>query len=144
MSQDATIGRIARTDYLQLAPTTPIRETVAMFARHGVSAALVVDDAAGLVGILTEKDCFRPMLNASYYQQWTGCVADYMSRAVRSLPDDLDLVAAAEEFLAHSHRVYPVTRGTEVVGMLHRPDLLAAILALSEGAGSAAAGEPGA
>ncbi len=92
----------------------------------------VIDDASVLVGILTEKDCFRPMLNASYYQQWDGSVADYMSREVRTLPVGLDFVSAAEEFLARSHRVYPVMRDGAVVGLLHRSDLLAAVLAASE------------
>src|SRR5690606_18819173 len=94
-----------------------------------------------LAGILTEKDCFRPMLNASYYQQWEGNVADFMTREVRSLPVRLDLVSAAEEFLARSHRVYPVLREASLVGLLHRSDLFAAILMLSEG-GSTTAGSP--
>ena len=137
MSRGTVIERVMRADFPRLSPSTPIREAVAMFARRRAPAAPVLDDAAGLVGILTEKDCFRPMLNASYYQQWDGVVADHMSRAVRALPVDLDLVSAAEEFLARSHRVYPVVRGSEVVGLLHRSDLLAAILAISE-AGSGA------
>jgi predicted transcriptional regulator len=72
------------------------------------------------------------MLNASYYQQWDGSVADHMSGDVRTLPADLDFVSAAEEFLARSHRVYPVMRDGDVAGLLHRPDLLEAILSASE------------
>lgn len=55
-----------------------------------------------------------------------------MTREVRALTVDLDLVSAAEEFLARSHRVYPVLRDGEVAGMLHRSDLFAAILTASE------------
>ena len=131
------IEQVMRTDFLRLSPTTPIREAVALFAARQAPAAPVIDDGDALVGILTEKDCFRPMLNASYYQQWDGSVSDYMSREVLTLPVDLDFVSAAEEFLARSHRVYPVVREAEVVGLLHRSDLLAAILAVSE-SGSAA------
>lgn len=103
-----------------------------MLARRHTPAAPVIDASGALVGILTEKDCFRPMLNASYYQQWDGSVADHMSRDVRTLPVDLDFVSAAEEFLARSHRVYPVMRDSEVAGLLHRSDLLEAILSASE------------
>jgi len=133
MNAETAIEHVMRADFLRLSPATPIREAVAAFARIGIAAAPVLDDAGVLVGILTEKDCFRPMLNASYYQQWDGSVADFMSREVRALPADLDLVSAAEEFLARSHRVYPVLRGGEVAGLLHRADLFTAILALSEG-----------
>lgn len=132
MNSRATIAQVMRTDFPRLSSAMPIREAVALLAGEKASAAPVIDDRAGLVGILTQKDCFRPMLNASYYQQWSGSVADYMSSGVRTLPDDLDLVSAAEEFLARSHRVYPVMRDSEVVGVLHRSDLLAAILAMSE------------
>ena len=121
-----------RTEFPRLLPSMPIREAVAIFARQHISAAPVIDEDGSLAGILTEKDCFRPMLNASYYQQWDGSVADFMTPDVRSLSLDLDLVSAAEEFLSRSHRVYPVTRDGDLVGLLHRSDLFAAILALSE------------
>lgn len=135
MNPRTMIERIMRTDFPQLSPATPIREAVAILARRQAPAAPVLDDAATLVGILTEKDCFGPMLKASYYQQWDGCVADFMSRDVQTLPIDLDFVSAAEEFLTRSHRVYPVMRDSEVAGLLHRTDLLAAILAVSENSG---------
>lgn len=134
MNPDTMIERVMRTDFPRLAPGTPIREAVALLARRGAPAAPVIDEAGALVGILTEKDCFRPMLNASYYQQWDGSVADHMSRDVLTLPVDLDFVSAAEEFLARSHRVYPVTRDGEVVGLLERSELLRAILSASEAA----------
>jgi CBS domain-containing protein len=132
MNIGSTIEPVMREDFLRLSPATPIREAAAAFARMGLAAAPVLDDAGVLVGILTEKDCLRPMLNASYYQQWEGSVADVMSREVRALIADLDPVSAAEEFLTRSHRVYPVMRDGVVVGLLHRSDLFAAILALSE------------
>lgn len=132
MNPDTMIERVMRTDFPRLAPATPIREAVALLARRRTPAVPVIDASGALVGILTEKDCFRPMLNASYYQQWDGSVADHMSRDVLTLPVDLDFVSAAEEFLARSHRVYPVMRDGEVAGLLHRSDLLEAILSASE------------
>lgn len=132
MTAQITVEQIMRAGSPHLSPATPIREAVAIFAGQRVACAPVIDEAGTLLGILTEKDCFRPMLNASYYQQWDGTVANYMSGNVRTLPTDLDLVSAAEEFLARSHRVYPVVRDGGVVGMLHRSDLFAAILDLSE------------
>lgn len=132
MTSRTVIAHVMRRGFSRLSPGMPIREAVALLAREKVPAAPVIDERLGLVGILTEKDCFRPMLNASYYQQWSGSVVDYMSRDVRTLPADLDVVSAAEEFLARSHRVYPVVRETEVVGILYRSDLLAAILIMSE------------
>jgi len=131
MRSDTVIERVMRTDFLRLLPTTPIREAVAMLGRLQTAAAPVIDDTGMLVGILTEKDCLRVMLNASYYRQWDGIVSSYMTVDVRTLPVDLDYVSAAEEFLARSHRVYPVVRDGAVVGLLHRSDLFIAILDLA-------------
>ena len=132
MNAGATVEQVMRAGWPRLTPAMPIREAVALFKRQRISSAPVIDEAGALLGILTEKDCFGPMLKASYYRQWEGTVGDHMSRGVLTLASDLDLVSAAEEFLARSHRVYPVVRDGDVVGMLHRSDLFAAILDLSE------------
>jgi CBS domain-containing protein len=126
------IVSIMQTEFLRLRPSTPIREAVAQLARRKAAAAPILDEDGRLVGILTEKDCFRPMLAASYYEQWHGTVDAHMSRHVMTLPEDLDFVSAAEAFLARSHRVYPVVRNVEIVGLLHRSDLFAALVALAE------------
>jgi CBS-domain-containing membrane protein len=124
-------GRIAtlmRTEILRLSPETPIREATAQLVAEACGAAPVVDAAGQLVGILSQKDCFKPALKASYYQQWEGTVADRMSREVATLDASDDFVSAAETFIATPFRSFPVTSGGELVGMLDRADLLAAFL----------------
>jgi CBS domain-containing protein len=123
---------IMRTEFPRLRPSTPIREAVARLVRDRVSAAPVMDQDGRLIGILTEKDCFRPMLAASYYDQWDGTVESFMSGSVMTLAENLDFVSAAEAFLERSHRVYPVVRDVEVVGLLHRSDLFAALVTVGE------------
>lgn len=122
------IDAIMQTDFRALSPETPIREAIAALVDGAVSAAPVVDADGRLVGILTQRDCFRPALNASYYQQWTGKVADHQTTGVTTLDASTDFVTAAEAFLERPYRSYPVMRGERLVGMLHRGDLLAALL----------------
>lgn len=124
------IQSIMQADGLVLAPDMPIRRAVALLVEGRAAAAAVLDDSGALQGILTQKDCFRPALQASYYQEWTGTVADHMSRKVVSLPVGTDLISAAEAFMAHSHRVFPVLEGEKFMGMLRRSDLLAALVRL--------------
>ena len=128
MTAPVTIAAILQTDAPVLTPATPIRRAVALLVRDRTAAAPVVDESGTLCGILTEKDCFRPALNASYYQEWKGCVGDHMSRNVVSLPASADLATAAEAFVNHSHRVFPVVEGKRLVGMLRRSDVLAALV----------------
>lgn len=123
-----TIESITRRDALTLSPETPIRRAVAQLVEERVAAAPVLDDSGRLLGILTQKDCFRPALQASYYQEWKGTVADFMSRSVVSLPASTDLVSAAEAFQTHPHRVFPVLDGEALIGMLRRSDVLAELV----------------
>jgi CBS domain-containing protein len=122
------LGEVARSRYLALDPDTPIREAAAALVEARCAAAPVVDAGGTLLGILTAKDCFRPAMAASYYQSWTGTVADAMAREVETLDAGLDIVAAAEAILASPHRAFPVLRDGALAGMVERDDLLAAFL----------------
>ncbi|MBB4124269.1 CBS domain-containing protein [Martelella radicis] len=126
-----TIAEITKTDALTVTPEMPIRRAVALLVESRAAAAPVIDEGGALCGILTQKDCFNPALQASYYQEWKGTVGDYMSRNVVSLPASADLVAAAEAFISHPHRVFPVTDGNRLVGLLRRSDVLSALVRLS-------------
>ncbi|MFN3721742.1 MAG: CBS domain-containing protein [Paracoccaceae bacterium] len=129
MTQERILS-IMRTDFLTLDPTTPIRRAAALLVQSRAAAAPVIDDDDCLVGILTQKDCFRPALHASYYREWSGCVADQMSRSVVSVETGDALIVVAELFLALPHRVFPVRDGTRVAGLIHRSDILARLIRL--------------
>lgn len=129
MAEDR-ISYIMQTEFLRLSPECPIREATAHLLAGYISAAPVVDAAGLLVGILSEKDCFRPAMNASYYQQWDGTVSQHMSVDVATIDADTDFVTAAEVFLNRSFRCYPVIRNAELAGMLDRADLLKVFLNL--------------
>ena len=126
-----TIEGITRTDALTVTPDMAIRRAVALLVESKAAGAPVVDDSGTLCGLLTQKDCFRPTLQASYYQEWKGTVGDYMTTNVISLPASADLMTAAEAFLEHPHRIFPVVDGNRLVGLLRRSDVLAALVRLS-------------
>ena len=125
-----TIESITRADALTVAADMPIRRAVAQMVESKAAGASVVDDSGALCGILTQKDCFRPTLQAAYYQEWKGVVSDYMTQNVVSLPLSTDLISAAEAFLTHPHRIFPVVDGNRLVGLLRRSDVLAALVRL--------------
>ncbi|CAN0656932.1 CBS domain-containing protein (plasmid) [Nitratireductor aquimarinus] len=130
MTNGATLEAILQKDMPVLKPDMPIRRAVALLVEADAAAAPVVDDSGALMGIVTQKDCFRPALNASYYQEWKGTVADHMSSQVVTLSLTTDLTSAAEAFLEKPYRVFPVVDGSRLVGMLRRSDVLAALVAL--------------
>lgn len=122
---ELTIGPITRTEIVTLTPDMPIRRAVSLLVDHNEPAAPVITEDGRLTGILTQKDCFRPALHASYYQDWSGRVAEHMTSDVVWISAQLNIIQAAEMFLSSPHRVFPVLDDTTLIGLLHRSDVLA-------------------
>ncbi|QEE36076.1 CBS domain-containing protein [Octadecabacter sp. SW4] len=122
------VAEILRDDGPILTPDMPIRRAATLLVQARAAAAVVIGEDGRLDGILTQKDCFKPALHASYYQEWTGRVADQMSRNVISVNLSDDVVAVAERYLRCPHRVFPVMDGPKVAGLVHRSDVLALLL----------------
>jgi len=124
------VASIMRTDFPALSPDMPIRRAAALLVEARAAAAPVISDDDQLTGFLTQKDCFRSALHASYYREWTGCVADHMSRDVIAVEVEDELIKVAEMFLNYPHRVFPVRDGPRVAGLIHRSDVLAKLMSL--------------
>ncbi|WP_306132589.1 CBS domain-containing protein [Roseivivax marinus] len=124
------IRSIMRESFPTLAPTTPIRRAAAFLVEARASAAPVLSEDGNLAGILSQKDCFRPALHASYYREWTGCVADHMTREVVVVDVQDELIKVAEMFLHYPHRAFPVRDENRIVGIVHRSDVLASLTSL--------------
>ncbi len=127
MAGTPTLRDYISRNLISFAPDTAIVDAVARLIQHGISGAPVLDAGGNLVGIITAKDCFRAALHASYYQGWSGIVADYMTRDVQTLDADLDLVSAAQRFLESDFRRFPVVEDGRIVGIIMRLDLLRAL-----------------
>jgi CBS domain-containing protein len=118
------VGEIMRTDIGTLTEDVPIRRAVAHLLEARAAAAAVIGDDGRLAGILTQKDCFRPALHASYYREWKGCVAEHMSRDVITVDVEDNVIQVAELFLSSPHRVFPVLSDTRVAGLVQRSAVL--------------------
>lgn len=116
-------------DLITLTPETEIVRAVAILLKNKVSGASVLDASGALVGVLSKRDCLKAALNASYYKQWGGIVADYMSLNPETLDANLDIVDAAERMIVSSFRRFPVTRDGSFVGQISRTDVLKALSA---------------
>ena len=121
---------ILRRDLPPLTPSLPIRRAAAVLVDSGVVAAPVVGDDGELAGILSQRDCFRPALLASYHRDWIGTVADHMTREVVSVEADDEVIGVAEMFMTHRHRVFAVLDGGAVAGIVDRSDVLALLMRL--------------
>ncbi len=114
-------------EIVTLRPGQEINSALHVLLRHRVSGAPVVDEAGMLVGILTEKDCLRAALEASYYRDWGKCVEAYMTQELITVDPGLDILAACQRFLDGPVRRFPVVDAGQLVGMISRTDILRAL-----------------
>src|SRR5215204_3324611 len=69
-------------------PDQPIQEVIATIINKKIAGAPVLDDQHHLVGMISEKDCLRLIVDQAYYNMpaETRKVSDYMTPKVQSLP----------------------------------------------------------
>lgn len=114
-------------DLVVLTPQTDLGAAIASLVTHDLSSAPVLDERGDLVGLLTDKDCFRAAYQSRYHGELAGTVAAAMSTAPEVLEADTDLIEVLGRFLHGPRRRFPVVEGQRLVGMLSRRDVLRAV-----------------
>lgn len=118
-----------------LKPDLPVLEAVALFLKHSISGAPVVDENGKLIGIFSELDCLKVLAAGEFYaddHREDGVVADFMSRKITTVSPDVDIYTLAQRFLDRSMRRIPVLDGDELVGQISRRDVLRAMQQLGQ------------
>jgi CBS domain-containing protein len=109
-------------------PDMDVLDAIHLLLQNRISGAPVVDKFGNIVGLLSEKDCLRIALHASYYEEKGGRVEEFMSRTVKTINTDTSLVEVAQMFLDEAYRRYPVVdENNLLVGQISRRDVLRAL-----------------
>ena len=112
-------------------PDTDVLDAIHELVQQRIAGAPVVNDQGELVGMLSELDCMTVALNAGYYGDWGGPVADYMTPDVESVDADMNIIDLAQKFLQTKYRRFPVLRNNRLVGQISRRDVLRALKELA-------------
>ena len=115
------------TKLVTVTTDTEVMRAVHLLVDHDISGVPVVDAEGRLVGILTERDCIDVALNAGYFDEAGGSVADYMSRIVETAGPDDSLLDVADRFRNSSYRRFPVVEDGKLIGLISRRDVLTAL-----------------
>jgi len=112
-------------------PDMDVLDAIQELLRQRIAGAPVVNDQGDLIGMLSELDCLKVSLNAGYYGDWGGPVADYMTPNVETVDAEMNIVDLAQKFLESGFRRFPVTRNNRLVGQISRRDVLRALSQLA-------------
>lgn len=110
-------------------PDASLFDAIHLILVNRISGLCVVDDTGKLVGLLSELDCLRGVLSATYNQTAIGTVRDMMSvndiQVAR--PGDA-IVDIAEDMLQHKRRRRPVVdHGGRLIGQISIRQILRAV-----------------
>lgn len=111
-------------------PETELFKAIHEILTHKISGVTVVDEQNRPVGMLSELDCLKAILTASYYQEEIGVhtVKDHMHEGVDCIGPSEDVFDVAQSMLDHKHRRRPVIDDHgHMVGQLTCRQLLRAI-----------------
>ncbi len=116
------------SDMVTFKPDQPIQDVIATIVGKKISGAPVLDDQHHLVGMISEKDCLRLIVDQAYHNMpaETRKVSDYMTLKVQSLSPKTNIVEAAIEFLNSPIRRFPVVENGMLIGQVSRRHILKA------------------
>jgi len=111
---------------ISFTPETSVVEALGILIEKGISGAPVVDAEGKLVGMLSEVDVIKVVIEDSYYNENAGIVADYMHQPVETVDPEMDIYSLAEQFRHARRRRYPVVKHGKLLGQISRRDVLRA------------------
>lgn len=125
----APITRYMKYELVTFKEHQKIHEAITIMLKHKISGAPVLNDQNELVGIISEKDCLKVLIDEAYYNNPLNdrTVEDYMTTNVQTLSVHTNIVDAARSFINSSFRRYPIVDNNgKLVGQISRKDILKA------------------
>jgi len=113
-------------------PDSNIMDAIRLIIEHKISGLSVVDEDKNLIGVISEVDCLRAILDGSYYGEVGGSVSDYMTENVQSVSMDMTIIDIAKLILDNNRRRMPVVENGKLVSQFSIRSILNAILTMEE------------
>ncbi len=131
MLKKITVKDYMAANLVTFAPDMDILDAINELVGKKISGASVVDQRGNLVGIISERDCMKVALNASYHEELGGKVEEFMTTDVKTVQEDMSIVDLAELFYSNPLRRYAVfNEENRLVGQISRRDVLRALQTL--------------
>lgn len=129
MNRDEPISKYMATKLITFKPTDDIWDAINTIVKNKISGTPVVDEKGVLLGMLSEVDCMRVVLEGTYNNQpgGVGQVKDYMAFNPTTIDVKTTLIEAAFNFAHSKYKRFPVLENGRLVGQLSRSDVLKAI-----------------
>lgn len=132
------LAKITAADYMTkrmvtLKEDADVVDAIQMMLDHKITCAPVVNSQGNLVGMFSERDSIKVVLETAYNNQsMAGNVGEFMTREIKKVDINSSILDLAEKFQASSIRSFPVFNGPELVGVVSRTDVLKALTSIKQ------------
>ena len=110
-----------------LEPDMEILHATHELIEHDISGAPVLDQHGSLIGMLTERDCLRVVMQSHYHGEKGGLVKDFMSTNPQWVSPEQSILTLADLFINGTFKRYPVVDNGRLVGLISRRDVMKAL-----------------
>ncbi len=109
-------------------PDDEIGSVITKLNDSRISGAPVLNERNELVGIISEQDCLKVVIDSVYHNQPISKrqVKEYMHKDLITVPEDADVVDVANMFLKHKFGRFPVVKDGVLKGQVSKRDILRA------------------
>jgi CBS domain-containing protein len=112
-------------DPVKVSPDDDVFTAIKLIIQNRISGVCVVADDDKLVGVLSELDCLKAILSATYNESTSvGKVGEYMSSELDVCDLNADVVNVAAGMLKKGHRRLPVVKDGKMIGQITCRQLL--------------------
>ncbi len=125
-----TIADYMTKNLMTVKQDADVLATIKQLLNHKITCAPVLDQSGKIVGMFSEKDSMKVVLDSAYNQGMSGKVADFMNKNVISVNAESSIVDLADKFQDSSVRSFPVYEETKLVGIVSRTDVLRALVSI--------------
>ena len=124
------VTKYMASDLITFKPDDEIGSVISKLNEYKISGAPVLNDRKELVGIISEQDCLRVIIDSVYHNQPVSkhFVKNYMQKDIISVSVDADVVDVANMFLKHGFGRFPVVKDGILEGQVSKRDILRAAL----------------
>jgi CBS domain-containing protein len=105
-------------------PDTRIQTAMKLMIDKQLIGVLVVDEERHLLGVFSEKDCLKVLLQSGFHRMPDDRVKDYMHPVQMTVDSRTDILRVAQIFLEKPFRRLAVVDDGKLVGQITRRDIV--------------------